>query len=324
MSRVLLLAPLLVGSVCAISHGLTSAEASLFKWTRKGKQTNKMNQDIGVDGSITITSSGGSWVIKSNGLPEHDSGYDGTPNSMYAQDYTYTIPKNPSLTTSDAYGTAGCLPYSPIGFTLSGVPIFSPFTASLKLDTGKIQQNTCCDPVAEEVDLVDECLGHGAPYHYHALTSCTKAVTCKVGAPGELLGVMFDGIGVFSPRDTDGTPLAKKDLDRCNGKVGKDGRYRYHITREYPHIIGCFRGTSTAPEMPTKCACDGLSGTESKLKNAAHETCPYTEHEGGPSSCKVCEMALCRTKKDKNCDANCKACKDTGNNLLTLYPNPKP
>lgn len=34
-------------------------------------------------------------------------------------------------------------------------------------------------------------------------------------------------------------------LDRCNGRVGPDGTYRYHETAGFPYILGCFTGTAT-------------------------------------------------------------------------------
>ncbi|MCB9666136.1 MAG: YHYH protein [Alphaproteobacteria bacterium] len=32
-------------------------------------------------------------------------------------------------------------------------------------------------------------------------------------------------------------------LDRCNGRVGPDGTYRYHATATFPYILGCYAGT---------------------------------------------------------------------------------
>ena len=49
-------------------------------------------------------------------------------------------------------------------------------------------------------------------------------------------------------------------LDRCNGRVGPDGTYRYHATSTFPYILGCFRGTpaggagpGTGPGVPNPC-----------------------------------------------------------------------
>jgi len=286
---------------------LTDAELAAFKWVRKGMQTNKLNEPLGLDGKVSIELSSDlkSLVIKSNGIPEHDAGYDLTPNSMQAMDYTYTVPIDPELTSSDADDSAGCLPYSPIGLTLAGVPIFSAFTAAFKTDTGEVVTDTCCDPVAEEVDLVDECLGHGSPYHYHALTKCNIA-DFKCGSPGSILGIMFDGIGIYTPADTDGAPIPASKLDRCGGMTGKDGRYRYHITKNFPHTIGCFRGAARAPEMLSTCAC-------AAQQNKAHATCPWTPSAETKSACTLCSNTKCITDKQSNtCDATCQECKSTG------------
>ena len=35
-------------------------------------------------------------------------------------------------------------------------------------------------------------------------------------------------------------------LDRCNGRVGPDGSYRYHATSTFPYILGCYHGEAVA------------------------------------------------------------------------------
>ena len=32
------------------------------------------------------------------------------------------------------------------------------------------------------------------------------------------------------------------DLDKCNGRIDKDGEYRYYSTFTFPYIIGCYAG----------------------------------------------------------------------------------
>ena len=34
-------------------------------------------------------------------------------------------------------------------------------------------------------------------------------------------------------------------LDSCNGRIQPDGTYGYHVTTDFPYIIGCFSGTAT-------------------------------------------------------------------------------
>ena len=37
-------------------------------------------------------------------------------------------------------------------------------------------------------------------------------------------------------------------LDACNGRTQPDGTYGYHVTTDFPYIIGCFTGTATLPK----------------------------------------------------------------------------
>merc|ERR1719361_409990 len=126
---------------------------------------------------------------------------------MWAQSYSYTVPKNPVMKKND--GDFQCLPYAPIGFALNGVPIFSAFTAGLNTVEEGIVSDTCCDPVAEEVDLVDECSGHGGPYHYHSLAKCVRGEAPSCGQPGRILGILFDGHPIYEPFDLDGTAIVQ-------------------------------------------------------------------------------------------------------------------
>ena len=55
------------------------------------------------------------------------------------------------------------------------------------------------------------------------------------------------------PGDYDGTFVqdweyvaGSGELDECNGRVGPDGTYRYHATKTFPYILGCYKGTPTA------------------------------------------------------------------------------
>ncbi|GLE05664.1 hypothetical protein PINS_up014704 [Pythium insidiosum] len=48
---------------------------------------------------------------------------------------------------------------------------------------------------------------------------------------------------------------AATGLDACNGRIGDDGTYRYHVTlNRAPYIIGCFRGTPRNANIPVDVA----------------------------------------------------------------------
>jgi hypothetical protein len=33
-------------------------------------------------------------------------------------------------------------------------------------------------------------------------------------------------------------------LDKCNGRIGSDGKYRYHATDTFPYVNGCYHGVA--------------------------------------------------------------------------------
>ena len=73
-------------------------------------------------------------------------------------------------------------------------------------------------------------------------------------------------------------------LDACNGRVGPDGTYRYHVTETFPYIIGCYAGTPLA----------GATGTGAPEGDPAQGT-------GGPGGA----PASCTS--DADCGAACPA-----------------
>ena len=112
----------------------------------------------------------------------------------------------------------------------SGVPFYNPYTS-----TGLN---------AVEMELFDDCEGHPdgqSRYHYHQLPSCLYQ-----GGNNELMGVALDGYPIFGPKDENGVRLTTADLDFCHGRW-YNGRYQYHITRDFPYIMSCYRGDATSP-----------------------------------------------------------------------------
>ena len=57
-----------------------------------------------------------------------------------------------------------------------------------------------------------------------------------------MIGVAFDGFGIYGPVDELGRTLTSDDLDECHGRYNSDGVYQYHTTSDFPYILGCFRG----------------------------------------------------------------------------------
>ena len=120
-----------------------------------------------------------------------------------------------------------------VGFAMDGFPIHGP--------------RGCLD--LECTEVVHFKSGHD---HQEATSlGCESTLDC--GNPGQVVcaPVLVDG------EETTGcVPLtyawdrheyvARDDetqLDECNGRMGPDGVYRYHVTNTFPHLLGCFRGT---------------------------------------------------------------------------------
>jgi hypothetical protein len=69
-----------------------------------------------------------------------------------------------------------------------------------------------------------------------------------------MIGTARDGLGLYGPRGPGGRVLRNRDLDACHGhthRIGRQRVYHYHVTREFPYTIGCFR---RAPRRPAPSA----------------------------------------------------------------------
>jgi len=192
------------------------------------------------EASFTATLTGAVIAIRDNGLPVGEPTgifpiassdpayrYDTNPNAIAPQDLSFDIPARPARAPTPA-----CLPMGMIGFTTTGVAIYSALD-----DAGR-------DAAAHEVQ--DACDGHPqgkGQYHYHSASPCLP------GADGSAdVGFALDGYPILGMRGADGALLTNEDLDACHGRaesVTVDGRhfdYAYRMTREYPYTLGCFTG----------------------------------------------------------------------------------
>jgi len=164
--------------------------------------------------------------------------YDRNPNSIKQQTITFSVPKNPT-TLSSPQCVGG-----EVGIATTGVLIFNAFDAGGR------------DAVAVEVQ--DKCDGHpqeGGYYHYHGYSTCFKDQS-KDGEHSDLLGYAFDGFGLYGLKDEDGVELSSSDLDECHGHthtISWDGQqvemYHYHMTRDFPYTVSCFRGKASVNQL---------------------------------------------------------------------------
>jgi len=220
-------------------------------WIRNGKWF--PDEKIHVQGdvawpnsSISITAENGQRVIRANNLPTHATGVfpvqqtdpafriDRNPNSIAAQNILLTLPLEPVVAEQPS-----CLGMGMIGFTLTGTALFNGLDAGGR------------DAAAHEV--LDKCDGHpprDGQYHYHRYSPCMADVSGNAGHHSDLVGYALDGFGIYGLHGETGDELTNADLDACHGhshKILWNGRmqeiYHYHMTREYPYSLGCFKGT---------------------------------------------------------------------------------
>ena len=201
-------------------------------------------------------------VVTSNGMPSYMF-EPMTPNGLKEQTWEWKVPLKPTLaanTTSivDVLGT--------LGFTTTGLPIYGP------TEGPQPATEAFGDPIYN--GILDTCGGHtgrDADYHLHALYA---DVYCNITG-SVIIGYALDGFPIYNPvgcldvdctetaefvsgYDMTGDPTSyawkaytynstgkKNVLDKCNGRIGPDGTYRYHATDAFPYVIGCFAGTST-------------------------------------------------------------------------------
>ncbi len=243
------------------------------KWNPNGKPL--------VQGSVswpnhffTISTQDNKRLIKSNDLPDHPTGifpigysdpayyFDRNPNSILEQNIVLTMPTEPKLAAHPS-----CLDMGMIGIALTGVAIFNGLDAMGR------------DAAAHEIQ--DSCNGHPerqGTYHYHNLSPCMKDKSGKQGKHSDLVGYAIDGFGIYGEFGENGKQLSNKDLDECHGHSHlttwngiPQEIYHYHLTREYPYTLGCFRGevaSKSRKQMPAKE--DGPWGAQGKTDRNPH------------------------------------------------------
>ena len=177
---------------------------------------------------VTVSTSGTSITLKSNGLPDHKTPYWGVGNALYedfptgyhanvntsmsAHNYVMTIPTNPNEATSKEETTLG-----PIGMALNGVPIYNDREGgNVPLDALTITT----------FDYSGAHPGPGKDYHYHTTGRYTSQDDAK------LIGFLRDGFPIYGRKDTTGV---YPTLDMYGGHTGPtqdfpDGIYHYHAS----------------------------------------------------------------------------------------------
>ncbi len=225
-------------------------------WIDASTDTWNMNEKIHVEGKHTwpaaehsFTVRGSNRILQTNDLPKgkgQTTGtfpispsdpayqYDRNPNSIAAQDFTWTVPAEPTAAAAPA-----CVPMGPIGVATNGVVLFNALDASGR-DAGVHEVQDSCDGHPQSSEI----------YHYHDFSACLDTAATEKPGSSTLVGYALDGYGIYVERDSHGNLPTNADLDACHGRTstvlfnGKEQViYHYDVTLEYPYFVGCFRGT---------------------------------------------------------------------------------
>lgn len=214
-------------------------------------------------------------IVESNGMPTYKAEKI-TRNSIREQNYKWKIPLNPKIADSPSE-----VPYlGPIAVTVSGIPIYAPNEAGdlgygdAKLDDilddcgGHIGPNGSYHfharpgcPFENAEDLASSIIGYSfdgfpimEPYvcadkECNSLRkvkgswqgcvegSCSNLKLKKLESSWELTNP-----DIKAAWDQHVYVEGSGDLDKCNGMVGEDGKYRYYATDTFPYNLGCYKG----------------------------------------------------------------------------------
>ena len=174
------------------------------------------------------------FYVESNGIPDHPL-MVGIRNWQQQvplpQPYTganaWQIPLHPVRAAEPAL-TKNRFLRGAIAVAVNGIPIFNPLN------------NRGEDALAiGELDEYGGHCGRADDYHYHVAPVHLEKVVGK-GMP---IAYALDGYPVYGETEPDGSPV--QPLDALGGHEDGQGGYHYHALKQYPYLIGGFRGEVT-------------------------------------------------------------------------------
>jgi len=168
-----------------------------------------------------------------------------------SQQYDFVLPTTPQYST-----TTTATPLGPIGISVTGAVFFNSYEANDA--TVALASNFSITRNGITASFVDSCNGHFSPtgeYHYHGLPTCiVRHIEADAGGTKyvhepALMGVAFDGFGIYDNIAMNGSIVQPSQLDACNGIFSAvpgypKGIYHYVVedVKTKQSSIGCFHG----------------------------------------------------------------------------------
>lgn len=220
-----------------------------------------------------------SFVVDTNGMPTYTF-VPITPNPLVVSNQHYEITLNPQM----AAMTTDIPLLGTIAFAVNGLPIFGPNEGAQPAAEAYGDpifngiMDACLGHTADRYhyhSLLEKCLiaaGLVSEPWTNADPDASKA--------SPVVGWALDGFPIYGSREcTDAkcTSVVKVKsgyaqtgnpktnawqaytwsdhpgdntyMDECNGHTGPDGTYHYHVTDQFPYVLGCYRGTPNGAGM---------------------------------------------------------------------------
>lgn len=201
--------------------------------------------DAGFADKVTVTCDDTYAYIESDTYPDHDlmNGITGTNEQIPVPARGYRAPIKLHSEKADAITTID----ASLGVAVNGVPIYDYSTQG---DVSPEQYDASHDTVL--LGQLDNCGGHagrGDDYHYHAKPTCMINGMANRG-DDSIIGWAYDGYPIYQDNNPDGSPIAKGELDVCNGKADSLYGYRYHTSNYPPYILQCLVGKVDRAVLP--------------------------------------------------------------------------
>jgi hypothetical protein len=220
---------------------------------------------IDAAGSVfSMTTDANYRYLKGNGLPSTPMGIFPVQSDTAAYPYYAALPGGTDPRTGKDYSSSAAISISPYDITsrLPLNPVVTGFNPINSLIVGITLTGTVWHvEIANDANgnwynpsnalPMDQCFGHPYSQQYHLHGYSWKCFPNQGSSgPSPLFGYALDGFGIYGPRGEDGQMITNAQLDQCHGHVAPvdwngsvQAVYHYHLNREYPYSVGCFRGT---------------------------------------------------------------------------------
>lgn len=217
-----------------------------------------------IENRVSITVEGDERVIRSNGVPGHNTGSfpnRGNPNRISEQSHEYRIPANPKV--ADRMTPMR----GEFGVAINGVP-FDPGAGEFFAGEPGWQY----EPLSGAIDLgIDVSHAHVQPtgkYHYHGLpTGLIDSVEVKEGMHSPMIGWAADGFPMYAVYGFSNPEDAKSQVQKLTssyqlkkgarpGGNAPGGTYDGTFVRDYEYVQGtgdldeCNGRFAVTPEYP--------------------------------------------------------------------------